>query len=333
MIILGLAYAIIIYKYLDGNISITSVTMYISAVIMIYSTLSEILKVIVHLKDTNRLMDIYYSFMNYPENISKSKKNSKDARLELPIKTIEFKNVYFKYPYTQKYIFEDFSATFYQNEKIGIIGENGAGKSTFANLLLRLYDVESGDILINGTSVKNFDYESYCDIIGAIPQDYSLFCFSIKENIAFDKYDSKRDLYDDSLRIVDMADLVSALPSKDDTYMSRWFTNGTDFSGGERQRFAIARGLFKNAPVLIMDEPNAAIDPFKEKTINNEIFRSSEDKIIFNISHRLSVTKHCDRIMVLDNGKIIEFGSHDELMKAKGMYYNMFSTQSKYYLN
>ena len=216
-------------------------------------------------------------------------------------------------------------------EKVGIVGENGAGKSTFVKLLLRLYDVSEGEILLNGVNIKNYDYDEYAKVFSVVPQDYALFFFGIAENIAFDKYKEEIDNVKKNLIRVDMLKKVEKLPYGMDTYLSKWFSKGTDFSGGETQRISIARGLFRDAGILVMDEPNAAIDPIAEHIINQSVKQVSENKMVFNISHRLSMMRFCDHILVFDKGMLLEDGSHDKLMKDGELYKQMFDLQARYY--
>lgn len=325
----AISYLMIVYRYVKGFITISSFTMYLTALGEVYSTIAQILKTLTDLTDTNRLVEQYRKFMEYPENMY-----AKNKQQEIKLydnNTIEFRNVSFKYPNMEQYALRNVNVVLSGGEKVGIVGENGAGKSTFVKLLLRLYDVSEGEILLNGVNIKNYDYDEYAKVFSVVPQDYALFFFGIAENIAFDKYKEEIDNVKKNLIRVDMLKKVEKLPYGMDTYLSKWFSKGTDFSGGETQRIAIARGLFRDAGILVMDEPNAAIDPIAEHIINQSVKQVSENKMVFNISHRLSMMRFCDHILVFDKGMLLEDGSHDKLMKDGELYKQMFDLQARYY--
>ncbi len=325
----AISYLMIVYRYVNGFITILSFTMYLTALGEVYSTIAQILKTLTDLTDTNRLVEQYRKFMEYPEN-TYAKNKQQEIKL-YDNNTIEFRNVSFKYPNMEQYALRNVNVVLSGGEKVGIVGENGAGKSTFVKLLLRLYDVSEGEILLNGVNIKNYDYDEYAKVFSVVPQDYALFFFGIAENIAFDKYKEEIDNVKKNLIRVDMLKKVEKLPYGMDTYLSKWFSKGTDFSGGETQRIAIARGLFRDAGILVMDEPNAAIDPIAEHIINQSVNQVSENKMVFNISHRLSMMRFCDHILVFDKGILLEDGSHDKLMKDGELYKQMFDLQARYY--
>lgn len=325
----AISYLMIVYRYVNGFITISSFTMYLTALGEVYSTIAQILKTLTDLTDTNRLVEQYRKFMEYPEN-TYAKNKQQEIKL-YDNNTIEFKNVSFKYPNMEQYALRNVNVVLSGGEKVGIVGENGAGKSTFVKLLLRLYDVSEGEILLNGVNIKNYDYNEYAKVFSVVPQDYALFFFGIAENIAFDKYKEEIDNVKKNLIRVDMLKKVEKLPYGMDTYLSKWFSKGTDFSGGETQRIAIARGLFRDAGILVMDEPNAAIDPIAEHIINQSVNQVAENKMVFNISHRLSMMRFCDHILVFDKGMLLEDGSHDKLMKDGELYKQMFDLQARYY--
>lgn len=325
----AISYLMIVYRYVKGFITISSFTMYLTALGEVYSTIAQILKTLTDLTDTNRLVEQYRKFMEYLEN-TYAKNKQQEIKL-YDNNTIEFRNVSFKYPNMEQYALRNVNVVLSGGEKVGIVGENGAGKSTFVKLLLRLYDVSEGEILLNGVNIKNYDYDEYAKVFSVVPQDYALFFFGIAENIAFDKYKEEIDNVKKNLIRVDMLKKVEKLPYGMDTYLSKWFSKGTDFSGGETQRIAIARGLFRDAGILVMDEPNAAIDPIAEHIINQSVNQVSENKMVFNISHRLSMMRFCDNILVFDKGMLLEDGSHDKLMKDGELYKQMFDLQARYY--
>lgn len=325
-------YAMIVHQYLGGAIDISMFTMYLSAVTETYDAVSEILRVLVNWNDVNRLMQEYQDFMDQPEKLRES-----GTLAEIPAAAdspdmVEFRDVSFRYPHQEQYALRHVNATFRVGERIGIVGENGAGKTTFVKLLMRLYDVEEGEILINGVDIRKIDYETYLRVFSVVPQDYALFFFSVLENVGFEKGREEAWRVGQALESVRMLKKLRALPKGLETFTSKIFRDGTDFSGGERQRIAIARSLFREAPVMILDEPSAAIDPLAEEQIQEAVRSISGEKLVFCISHRLSMTKDCDRILVFRDGGIAECGSHEELMAGNGIYSQMFRTQAQYYV-
>ncbi|MBR5994431.1 MAG: ABC transporter ATP-binding protein [Lachnospiraceae bacterium] len=330
MLMLAAAYVMIIVRYIKGAVSISIFSVYLTAVSEAYHTISEIMRVGVLLRDTNRQVEQYIEFMDFPEQTSLKQSDGSVGVVDKPL-VVEFRNVSFKYPGTDNYVLKNVSVKFSPGSKIGIVGENGAGKSTFINLLLRFYDVEEGEILLNGKNIKEIDYDEYMKLFSIVPQNYALFFFDIYENIAFDRKDDKR--CDSALNKVGMLEKVEGLTWKKNTFMSKWFAKGCDFSGGEKQRFAIARSFFNEAPIMIMDEPNAAIDPLAEKKINDSIKAIGRDKLVISISHRLSMTKDCDMILVFEDGEIKEKGTHAELIELGGVYREAFYTQARHYIS
>ena len=245
------------------------------------------------------------------------------------IKTIEFDHVTFIYPNTEKIILNDVSFKFNDNEKISIVGLNGAGKTTIVKLLCRLYEPVSGTIKINGIDIKEYEKENYIKQISAVFQDYKLFAYSIKENI--DPFNQK-DVVEISKK-VGIYDKISSLPHKYDSLIGKSYDEtGVELSGGEKQKIAIARSLSKDASLLILDEPTSALDPLAEAEIYENFNSLSENKLSIYISHRMSSSIFCDRILVLDGGVVSDFDTHANLMKKEeSLYYKLFTTQAKNY--
>lgn len=244
---------------------------------------------------------------------------------------IRFKNVSFTYPKTEKTVLKNINLELNLNERVGIVGLNGSGKTTFVKLLARLYDPTEGQITLNGIDIKNIPYEQYASKIGIVLQDYYLFAYSVKENIVFDSsYDEKK-LYS-CLEKSGSDKKIEELQKGIDTPVSKTLDNdGIEFSGGEGQKLALARAIYKDAPILILDEPTSALDPMSEYELFLRLNELSKDKLALFISHRLSSTKFCDKIIVFSDGKIVETGSHDDLMRKRGEYYDLFTSQAKYY--
>lgn len=247
------------------------------------------------------------------------------------IDSIEFKNVSFTYPSAEKPTIKNMSFKVNEGENIAIVGENGAGKTTAIKLLCGLYYPTEGDILINGKSSKDFSSDSYFDLFSAVFQDYEFLPMTVAENIcAKSDYDSEK-LYS-ALEQSGIADKIYSLDKKENSFMVKdVYKDAVDFSGGEKQKLLLAKAIYKDAPVLILDEPTAALDPIAENELYLKYNELTKGKLSFFISHRLSSTRFCDRILFIKDGKIAEEGTHEELMALKGSYYKMYQLQSYYY--
>lgn len=245
---------------------------------------------------------------------------------------IEFRNVYFRYPGTKEYIFEDFSLKISDKEKISIVGMNGAGKTTLVKLLCRLYEVESGEILVNGVNIQDYEYDQYINSISVVFQDFKLFSLPLKENIAVGDCDNDEKSIQDSLRIAGLNKWVDRLRAKENTLLFKDYDeNGVDPSGGEMQKIAIARAVNRHTPLIILDEPTAALDPMAEYEVYNSFNEMINNKTCIYISHRLSSCKFCDKIVVFADKGIAESGTHAELMHKNGIYKKMYDTQAEWY--
>lgn len=244
---------------------------------------------------------------------------------------IEFRDVSFKYPNTDKYILKDISVKIKAGEHMAIVGQNGAGKTTFIKLLCNLYDNYEGKILVNGKDAREYNFVDYMKMLSVVFQDFRLFAFTIQENVTV--FDDKNMDLEEIYKIAGINQWIESLDEKDQTYIYKMFVeSGVEPSGGESQKLAIARALYKNAPIVVLDEPTAALDPISEYEVYKNFDKLVYGKTAIYISHRLSSCRFCDRIIVFNNGTITEEGSHEELMKnTDGLYYNMYSTQAKHY--
>ncbi len=247
------------------------------------------------------------------------------------IESIEFQNVSFKYQSAEKSTINNMSFKVNKGENIAIVGENGAGKTTAVKLLCGLYYPTSGEILINGKSNRDFSGNSYFNLFSAVFQDYYFMPMTIAENICATSNYDKEKLFD-ALEKAGISDKINTLPDKEKSYMIKdVYKDAVDFSGGEKQKLLLAKAIYKNAPVLILDEPTAALDPIAENELYLKYNEITSNKISFFISHRLSSTRFCDRILFIKDGRIAESGTHEELMALKGLYYRMYQIQSYYY--
>lgn len=290
------------------------------------------------LRNNNVYLEEVYTFLDLPNNMYKGtlaveKRDDNDYE-------IEFRDVSFKYPRTENWVLRHVSMKFKIGDKLAIVGENGSGKTTFIKLLCRLYDPTEGKILLNGIDITRYRYHEYLSLFSVVFQDFTLFAFSLGENVAADhSYDPDR--VRDCLIRVGMGDKLASLDAdsgaaeKDGLKRSigkDYDRMGIDFSGGERQKIALARALYKDAPFLILDEPTAALDPIAEAAVYENFNVLVQDKTAVFISHRLSSCRFCDNIAVFDHGELVQEGSHDALVADQnGKYCQLWHAQAQYY--
>lgn len=307
-------------------LSIGTFTQMISTAMALNATLGGLVWNIQELMKRCNYAYEYVLFMDYPEAIPKG-----TAHVEKGEHRIEFRNVTFAYPGTDTRVLDGINITIEPGEHLSIVGLNGAGKTTFIKLLCRLYDPTDGEILLDGRNIKEYDYKEYMAQFAPVFQDFKLFGFTIRENIAFEDPDQSR--VDELIKLVELDGMAGKLGKGLDTRIYKVFEeDGIEPSGGEQQKLAIARALYKKAPIIILDEPTAALDPVAEYEIYRQFHTLVGDKTAFYISHRLSSCRFCDRIAVFADGKIAEYGSHDELAGIPGgIYAKMFEAQAQYY--
>ena len=290
---------------------------------------------------SNWIMNLVFSFMEisrcctdcalYREFVEESVSEGKPEVDFGEVRSIEFSNVFFTYPASDTETIRNMSFKVNKGENIAIVGENGAGKTTAIKLLCGLYYPSEGDILINGRSSKEFSSDSYFDLFSAVFQDYCFMPMTIAENITAEQSYDKERLFA-AFDKAGITDKINSLSEKENTLMVKdVYKNAADFSGGEKQKLLLAKAVYKNAPVLILDEPTAALDPISENELYLKYNELTEEKMSFFISHRLSSTRFCDRILFIKDGAVAESGTHEELMAKKGAYYRMYQTQSMYY--
>ena len=256
------------------------------------------------------------------EEPSMLNEDNKTKRIEKVEGNIEFKNVSFRY-LPEKPIINNFSASIKKGQKIAIVGPTGAGKTTIVNLLMRFYDINGGDILIDGVSINDMKREDVHDLFDMILQDTWLFKGTIKENLVFNKENVTTKQLDEACDAVGLHHLIETLPNGYDTELS----DSTNLSEGQKQQLTIARALIKDAPLLILDEATSNVDTRTELVIQNAMDKLTEGRTSFVIAHRLSTIKNADLILVLNHGDIVEMGNHDELLKAKGFYADLYNSQ------
>lgn len=247
---------------------------------------------------------------------------------------IEFRNVSFKYAGSNSYALRNVSMKFKVGEHLAFVGANGSGKSTFIKLLCRLYDPTEGEILLNGINIKKYNIQEYMSIFSVVFQDFSLFAVPLSQNVSTSIEYDKEKLWQ-CLEEAGIADRVKEFDKKEETVLYKKLDdNGVEISGGEAQKIAIARALYRDAPFVVLDEPTAALDPISEFEIYSRFNGFTKGKTAIYISHRLSSCRFCDKIMVFDKGQIVQFGSHDELLSDEnGKYYRLWTSQAKYYVS
>ena len=245
---------------------------------------------------------------------------------------IEFRDVSFKYPGSQVYALKNFSMKLKIGEKLAIVGMNGSGKTTMIKLLCRLYDPDEGEILLNGVNIKKFKQEEYSTLFSVVFQDYNLFPFKLGQNVALDThYDVEK--VEKCLRDAGFGDRLQEMPEGLDTYLyTDYDDSGVQISGGEAQKIALARAIYKDSPFILLDEPTAALDPLSEYEIYTHFDQIVGSKTAIYISHRLSSCRFCGKIAVFHEGRLVQLGSHKELVAdAEGKYYEMWNAQAQYY--
>ncbi len=323
-------YLILALMVIRKEIGIGDFTMLSTAVTTIVASINVVLKQILEVKKFCGYTDKYIKYVEgnkYTEKGDRSVDVSEDV-------FIEFKNVSFKYPGSSNYALNNINAVIRKGERLSVVGLNGAGKTTFIKLLCRLYECTEGEILLNGVNILDYEYGSYMKLLSVVFQDFCLLGFSIKENIICDMPEKAED--DKLMPLIERVGLrekVDSLPLGLMTPVFRYYDqNGFEPSGGEQQKIAMARALYKDAPILILDEPTAALDPKAEKEIYERFASMVINKTAIFISHRLASGKFCDRILVVKNGEIVESGSHESLLAlSEGLYRAMYMSQEKMY--
>ena len=312
-----------------GQISIGSVVVYAAAMVRLTSVINYFGVTLGHLKQMAMFAGDYAQYMGlgqrkYVGTIPVEKR--RDNRF-----LISFEHVSFRYPGAEQESIRDLTISFEIGEKMAIVGKNGSGKSTFIKLLCRLYDVTEGVIKLNGIDVRKYDPEEYARLFAVVFQDFSIFAFSLGENIA-SSMEGDKERIRDALARVGLGERLGELEAGLATCVGKDYRgDGVAFSGGEKQKMAIARAVYKDAPFVIMDEPTAALDPLAECEVYAGFDKMVGNKTALYISHRLASCRFCQDILVFDQGRVVQRGSHQELKEQEGLYRRLWEAQAQYY--
>ncbi|MGV1054973.1 ABC transporter ATP-binding protein [Clostridium perfringens] len=322
-------YGYLIYNVLFTGMSIGDFTMYFSTINGFGDWMKGILDDLANIKAQNMYLDDMREFL---EIKSEDKEKTRDIPIDSSYE-IEFKNVSFKYPKTDKYIYKNLSLKIKKGQRLAIVGINGAGKTTFVKLLCRLYEPTSGEILINGVNIQSFSKEEYYKILSVVFQEVKTFAFTVAENVSLENLEEvDREKVLHCIEKAGVGDKINSLQKGIDTSLLKILDGeGVELSGGENQKLALARALYKNGKIVILDEPTSALDAVAEYNIYKGFDELIGDKTAIYISHRLASTKFCDVIAFFENGEIVEYGTHEELLKKNGKYSDMFNIQAQYY--
>ncbi len=321
-------YLFIGIKGLLGLFSIGSLVLYCGSFMQIINGIMMMANTLGKLQEIIPLAKCYFEILD-----TKDEMEYGDRELNLKDNfEIEFKNVSFKYPGNNEYSLKNINIKIKNGEHLAVVGRNGSGKTTFIKLMCRLYDVTDGEILINGINIKKYTKNSLMNLYSVVFQDFKIFSTTLKENISADeKYE--RDKLFNALDKANIKDRVLNMKNQENTYLYKDLDkSGVEISGGEAQKLALARALFKDAPVVILDEPTAALDPIAENEIYSRFNSFVENKTAIYISHRLSSCVFCTRIAVFEKSHLVEVGTHQELLEAENKYSELWNAQKKYYI-
>ena len=371
----GAVYAYLVNGIVTKSLTLGNFTLYLSSAATFFECISSLLNCFTQMMQKSRQIDDFRTFMEIEsivkeivgssptmtgntsptpqktnmsfsrvtrESSTKTMSFSRSTR-ESPLPKVpsynsyefEFKNVSFKYPRAEKYALKNLNLKLKAGERLAVVGLNGAGKSTFIKLLLRLYEPTEGQILLNGVDISTYDLESYFNVFAPVFQDINLFALTFAENVSMESHDQTNlSLVEEYTKNSGLEEKLNNLPNGLNTQMLKIiYDDGIDMSGGEKQKLALARALYKNSPVVVLDEPTSALDAIAESKLYAEFDKLIGGKTAVYISHRLSSTQFCNNVAMFMEGKMIEYGTHDSLMAQGGEYAKMFKIQSQYYID
>ncbi len=326
----GIVYVFVCLKAWAGAFGVGSVTQYIGAITALSTGFASLIGTMGNMRHNATFLATSFEFLDIPNDMyqgSLSTEKRSDRKYE-----VEFRNVSFRYPNAKSEVLKNVSLKFNIGQRLAVVGQNGSGKTTFIKLLCRLYDPTEGEILLNGIDIRKYNYQDYLSIFSVVFQDFKLLSFGLGQNVsARVDFDQKR--AEECLIEAGFGDRLKEMPKGVETSIYKDFDEeGVEISGGEAQKIALARALYKNAPFIVLDEPTAALDPIAEFEIYSKFNEMVGDKTAIYISHRLSSCRFCDDIAVFHEGKLIQQGSHDCLIGDKnGKYYELWNAQAQYY--
>ncbi len=329
----GVVYLYLLYLVFNGDITVAGFVLYFNVVAGFSTWLGSLLGQINVLSRLNISMNRFRSYLEYPESYKREEgKAIKDTQNP---GAIEMKNVSFRYSDDGAYIIKDFNLKINPGEHLAVVGLNGAGKTTMVKLIMGLNEPEKGSICYDGTDIREYDRDKYYEIFGAVLQDHSILPVTIAEIVAEnDAGMADREKVSECLKAAGLKEKIGSLAGGiDSKYDKTFWDDGISLSGGEQQKLLLARALYRGSPVVVLDEPTAALDPVSENRLYETYDEMMKGKSTIFISHRLASTRFCSRIILIEDGSIVEEGTHDELIRKKGRYYELYETQAKYYRN
>ena len=322
------AYLLVLLKVMAGAVSIGSFTQYVGALAAFQNDISRILYSSMRVR---RMVSYLGHILDFLALKSTHTGTIPTEKRQDHVYEIEFHHVSFAYPGSTEPVLKDLSCKLTLKHKMAVVGLNGAGKTTLIKLLCRLYDPTEGYITLNGVDIRKYDYRQYQALFGVVFQDFQLFPFPVGQNVAASLHFDEERLWR-CLEQAGVADRVRAMGQKLETPISAVDEAGENVSGGEAQKLAIARALYKDAPFVVLDEPTAALDPLSEYEIYSRFDELVRDKTSIYISHRMSSCRFCQDILVFQEGRLVERGSHETLLEAKGLYASLWNAQAQYYV-
>ena len=326
-----LMYGWLVYSIFKGNLTIGNFSLYLGVSATFFSYINSLLNNVNNLLARSREVDDFRSFLD----IDTGKKQDAIPVPKYDTYEFVFENVSFKYPKADKYALRNLNLTVKAGERLAVVGLNGAGKTTFIKLLLRIYEPTEGKIYLNGTDISTFDKEEYYNIFSPVFQDVNLFAYPLCENVSMSTPEqTDKNKAEACLEAAGMKEKVDSLDYGIDTQLLKViYDEGVDLSGGEKQKLALARALYKNAPVVVLDEPTAALDALAEAKLYEDFDKLIGRKTAVYISHRLSSTQFCAHVAMFKEGELVEYGTHESLMAQGGAYSEMFNVQAQYYVD
>ena len=330
VVLTGVVYLFVCLKAWAGAFGLGAVTQYVASITKVLGGISGLVAVLGTMRNNASFLTLIFELLDMPNNMYQGTltvEKRRDRKYE-----VEFRNVSFKYPGSNQYSLHNVNMKFEIGKRLAVVGMNGSGKTTFIKLLCRLYDPTEGEILLNGIDIRKYNYAEYMMLFSVVFQDFNLFSLKLGENVASTTYYDEEKVRD-SLEKAGFGDRLREMQKGLETYLYKGYDkDGVNISGGEAQKIAIARALYKDAPFIILDEPTATLDPIAEAEIYSKFNEIAGDKTAIYISHRLSSCKFCDEILVFHEGAVIQQGTHASLVEDEaGKYYELWNAQAQYY--